>query len=33
MLKEAKALGLDLPYELPFIKKIIEKQEAKFQKL
>jgi hypothetical protein len=28
MLKEAKVLGLDLPYELPFIKQIIEKMEA-----
>ena len=33
MLKEAKTLGLDLPYEFPFIKKIIEKREAKLQKL
>uniref|UniRef100_F2XFB2-2 Isoform 2 of Bifunctional levopimaradiene synthase, chloroplastic n=1 Tax=Picea sitchensis TaxID=3332 RepID=F2XFB2-2 len=33
MLKEAKVLGLDLPYELPFIKKIIEKREAKLERL
>ena len=33
MLKEAKALGLDLPYEFPFIKQIIEKREAKLQNL
>ena len=33
MLKEAKALGLDLPYEFSFIKKIIEKREAKLKKL
>nr|Q50EK2.1 RecName: Full=Bifunctional levopimaradiene synthase, chloroplastic; Short=PtLAS; AltName: Full=Diterpene synthase; AltName: Full=PtTPS-LAS; Includes: RecName: Full=Levopimaradiene synthase; AltName: Full=Neoabietadiene synthase; Includes: RecName: Full=Copalyl diphosphate synthase; Flags: Precursor [Pinus taeda]AAX07435.1 diterpene synthase [Pinus taeda] len=33
MLKEAKALGLALPYELPFIQQIIEKREAKLQRL
>nr|ACC54559.1 putative abietadiene synthase [Pinus densiflora] len=33
MLKEAKALGLDLPYELPFIQQITEKREAKLQRL
>lgn len=33
ILKEAKALGLDLPYELPFIKQIIEKREAKLERL
>ena len=33
MLKEAKVLGLDLPYELPFIKQIMEKREAKLKRL
>jgi len=33
MLKEAKALGLDIPYEFPFIKHIIEKREAKLKRL
>ena len=33
MLKEAKILGLDLPYELPFIKQIMEKREAKLKRL
>jgi len=33
MLKEAKILGLDLPYDLPFLKQIIEKREAKLKRL
>lgn len=33
MLKEAKILGLDLPYELPFTKQIMEKREAKLKRL
>ena len=33
MLKEAKILGLDLPYELPFIKQIMEKRDAKLKRL
>ena len=33
MLNEAKILGLDLPYELPFLKQIIEKREAKLKRL
>jgi hypothetical protein len=33
MLNEAKNLCLDLPYELPFIKQIIEKREAKLKRL
>nr|3S9V_A Chain A, Abietadiene synthase, chloroplastic [Abies grandis]3S9V_B Chain B, Abietadiene synthase, chloroplastic [Abies grandis]3S9V_C Chain C, Abietadiene synthase, chloroplastic [Abies grandis]3S9V_D Chain D, Abietadiene synthase, chloroplastic [Abies grandis] len=33
MLKEAKILGLDLPYDLPFLKQIIEKREAKLKRI
>ncbi|GLJ48438.1 hypothetical protein SUGI_1022410 [Cryptomeria japonica] len=33
MLNEAKTLGLDLPYELPFFKSINEKREAKLKKI
>ena len=33
MLKEAKILGLDLPYELSFIKQIMEKRDAKLKGL
>ncbi|GLJ48435.1 hypothetical protein SUGI_1022380 [Cryptomeria japonica] len=32
-LNEAKTLGLDLPYELPFFKSINEKPEAKLKKI
>ncbi|GLJ48425.1 hypothetical protein SUGI_1022120 [Cryptomeria japonica] len=33
MLKEAKSLGLDLPYDLPFIKQINQKRETKLEKI
>lgn len=33
MLKESKILGLDLPYDLPFIKQIMEKREAKLKRI
>jgi len=33
MLNEAKNLCLDLPYELPFIKQIIEQREAKLKRI
>nr|H8ZM73.1 RecName: Full=Bifunctional cis-abienol synthase, chloroplastic; AltName: Full=Diterpene synthase TPS4; Short=AbdiTPS4; Flags: Precursor [Abies balsamea]AEL99953.1 diterpene synthase TPS4 [Abies balsamea] len=31
MLNEAKSLGLDLPYELPFIEQMVKKREAKLK--
>ena len=33
MLKKAKILGLDLPYELPLINQIMGKREAKLKRL
>nr|M4HYP3.1 RecName: Full=Monofunctional isopimaradiene synthase, chloroplastic; Short=PcmIso1; Flags: Precursor [Pinus contorta]AFU73866.1 monofunctional isopimaradiene synthase [Pinus contorta] len=33
MINEAKSLCLDLPYELPFIKQIIKKREAKLKRI
>ena len=33
MLNEAKSLGLDLPYELPFIEQMVKKREAKLKML
>eukprot|EP01018_Ginkgo_biloba_P027642 Gb_00720 [translate_table: standard] len=33
MLKEAKSLGLDLPYELPILEHILKKREAKLKRI